>query len=77
MDNALAIVHGCNQLSKSVKVSKSNKASPKSSNRSTGSLRMISSDKQSKTSNLLTKEDLAFQEARRNRTVRKLDFEIR
>jgi hypothetical protein len=38
---------------------------------------MTSSDKQSKTSNLLTKEDLAFQEARRNRTVRKLDFEIR
>ena len=38
---------------------------------------MTSSDKQSKTSNLLTKEDLAFQEARRNRTVRKLDSEIR
>lgn len=38
---------------------------------------MTSSDKQSNTSNLLTKEDLAFQEERRSRKVRKLDFEIR
>ncbi len=38
---------------------------------------MTSSDKQLKSSNLLTKEDLAFQEERRSRKVRKLDFEIR
>lgn len=38
---------------------------------------MTSSDKQSKNSNLLTKEDLAFQEERRTRKVRRLDFEIR
>lgn len=38
---------------------------------------MTSSDKQLKSSNLLTKEDLAFQEERRSRKVKKLDFEIR
>jgi hypothetical protein len=38
---------------------------------------MTSSDKQSKNSSLLTKEDLAFQEERRTRKVRRLDFEVR
>lgn len=38
---------------------------------------MVGSDKQSKKPNVLSNEDLAYQNARRNRTVRKLDFEVR
>jgi len=38
---------------------------------------MISSDNQNKKASVLTNEDLAYQEARRSRKVRKLDFEIR
>jgi hypothetical protein len=38
---------------------------------------MINSDKQKNKSNILTREDLAYQESRRSRKVRKLDFEIR
>jgi hypothetical protein len=38
---------------------------------------MVDSDKHKKTNSLFTKEDLAYQESRRNRKVRKLDFEIR
>lgn len=38
---------------------------------------MIDSYKQNKKTSHFSNEDLAYQEARRNRTVRKLDFEIR
>ena len=38
---------------------------------------MIESNKEVKNTNFLTSEDIAWQEARRNRKVRKLDFEIR
>ena len=38
---------------------------------------MISSNKAKELKNVLTREDLLYQEARRNRKVRKLDFEIR
>jgi hypothetical protein len=38
---------------------------------------MIDSDKHKKTDSLFTKEDLAYQESRRTRKVRKLDFEVR
>jgi hypothetical protein len=38
---------------------------------------MISMNKFKDSKNVLTKEDLLYQEARRNRKVRKLDFEIR
>lgn len=38
---------------------------------------MTSSDKQNKNSSFLSKEDLAFQEERRTRKVRRLDFEVR
>jgi len=38
---------------------------------------MLNSLKEDKKLNLLSSEDLAFQEARRKRKVRKLDFEIR
>jgi hypothetical protein len=38
---------------------------------------MIDSDKQNKRASILSQEDLAYQEARRNRKVRKLDFEVR
>jgi len=38
---------------------------------------MISSNKGKETKSVLTREDLMYQEARRNRKVRKLDFEIR
>ena len=40
-------------------------------------LMIRSPKKQSNTSNVLTQNDLAEQEARRKRKVRKLDFEIR
>jgi hypothetical protein len=38
---------------------------------------MISSLKETKNKNILSESDLAYQEARRNRKIRKLDFEIR
>jgi hypothetical protein len=38
---------------------------------------MISNDKEMKKVSAFSAEDLAYQNARRNRTVRKLDFEIR
>jgi hypothetical protein len=38
---------------------------------------MINSTKEVSKSAVLTREDLQFQEERRNRKVRKLDFEIR
>jgi len=38
---------------------------------------MIGSDKQNKKASVFSNEDLAYQEARRNRKVRKLDFEVR
>ena len=38
---------------------------------------MVSNDNQSKKSTIFSNEDLAYQNARRNRKVRKLDFEIR
>jgi hypothetical protein len=38
---------------------------------------MISSDKQNKKPSIFSTEELAYQNARRNRTVRKLDFEIK
>jgi hypothetical protein len=38
---------------------------------------MIHSYKENKKSEMLTNEDLAFQESRKNRKIRKLDFEIR
>jgi hypothetical protein len=38
---------------------------------------MISSDKQNKKASIFSTEELAYQNARRNRTVRKLDFEIK
>ena len=38
---------------------------------------MVNSTKKEQKSNVLTSQDLAFQEARRQRKVRKLDFEIR
>jgi len=38
---------------------------------------MINSTKKEQKTNVLTSQDLAFQEARRQRKVRKLDFEIR
>lgn len=38
---------------------------------------IVSSDKVTNNNNVLTKKDLEFQEQRRKRKVRKLDFEIR
>jgi hypothetical protein len=38
---------------------------------------MLNSMKESQNRSVLTSQDLAFQEARRQRKVRKLDFEIR
>ena len=38
---------------------------------------MIQSDKEKKDSNVLSPQDLSFQEERRKRKVRKLDFEVR
>ena len=38
---------------------------------------MLSSNKKSKNSGLLTSQDMQFQEERRKRIVRKLDFDIR
>lgn len=38
---------------------------------------MIGSDKQKNKSGVLTREDLAYQESRRNRKIKKLDFEVR
>ena len=38
---------------------------------------MVNSTKKEQKTNVLTSQDLAFQEARRQRKVRKLDFEIR
>jgi len=38
---------------------------------------IISLNKSKDSKNVLTKEDLLYQEARRNRKIRKLDFEIR
>jgi hypothetical protein len=38
---------------------------------------MVNSYKTSQKSGILSNEDIAWQEARRNRKVRKLDFEIR
>lgn len=38
---------------------------------------MTSTDKQNKRNSLFTNEELAYQNARRNRKVRKLDFEVR
>jgi hypothetical protein len=38
---------------------------------------MINSTQKEQKSNVLSSSDLAYQEARRNRKVRKLDFEIR
>lgn len=42
-----------------------------------GNVIMISTDKSSKKISNFSSEDLAYQNARRNRKVRKLDFEIR
>lgn len=38
---------------------------------------IVESNKENKNSNVLTTEDIAWQEARRNRKVKKLEFEIR
>jgi len=38
---------------------------------------MVNSTKKEQKTNVLTSQDLAFQEARRQRKVRRLDFEIR
>lgn len=38
---------------------------------------MVESNRESKQSNALSASDLAYQEARRNRKVRRLDFEVR
>jgi hypothetical protein len=38
---------------------------------------MLNSIQETKKSSLFSNEDLAYQESRRNRKVRKLDFEIR
>jgi hypothetical protein len=38
---------------------------------------MVDSERKRNKSNVLTSEDLAYQEARRNRKVKRLDFEIR
>jgi hypothetical protein len=38
---------------------------------------MLNSLKENQTKSVLSSQDLAFQEARRQRKVRKLDFEIR
>lgn len=38
---------------------------------------MTSTDKQNKRNSLFTNEELAYQNARRNRKVRRLDFEVR
>ena len=38
---------------------------------------MLNSVKQNKNSGVLTSSDLAYQESRRSRKVRKLDFEVR
>ena len=38
---------------------------------------MLNSNEKAKKNNLLSSQDLAFQEERRQRKVRKLDFEIR
>ena len=38
---------------------------------------MLNSYQQKRKTGILTNEDLAYQEARRQRTVRKLDFEVR
>ena len=42
-----------------------------------GRVLMISSDKKKKNNEVLSPQDLSFQEERRKRKVRKLDFEIR
>jgi hypothetical protein len=42
-----------------------------------GNVVMVESNRESKKSNTLSASDLAYQEARRQRKVRKLDFEIR
>ena len=38
---------------------------------------MLDSNKKKKSKNVLSQSDLAYQEARRSRKVRKLDFEVR
>ena len=38
---------------------------------------MLNSTKSKKSSGVLTQEDIAWQEARRQRKVRRLDFEVR
>jgi hypothetical protein len=38
---------------------------------------MVNSNVENKKKNVLTNEDLAYQEARKQRKVRKLDFEVR
>jgi hypothetical protein len=38
---------------------------------------IVKSDKETRKSNVLSSQDLAYQEARRQRKVRKLDFEVR
>jgi hypothetical protein len=38
---------------------------------------MINSNKEKKQNNVLSQQDLAYQEARRSRKVRKLDFDIK
>jgi hypothetical protein len=38
---------------------------------------MVELNKETNKSGVLTNEDIAWQEARRNRKVRKLDFEVR
>jgi hypothetical protein len=38
---------------------------------------MLSSNKKSKNSGVLTSQDMQFQEERRKRKVRKLDFDVR
>ena len=42
-----------------------------------GRVLMIQSDKEKKDSNVLSPQDLSFQEERRKRKIRKLDFEVR
>lgn len=41
------------------------------------SIVMLNSHKEVQSKNVLTSEDIAWQESRRNRKVKKLDFEIR
>jgi len=42
-----------------------------------GCVLMINTDNQNKNASVFSNEDLAYQNARRNRKVRKLDFEVR